>query len=74
MENFLIFGSYSFFVLPAFVLSYFFYFYLFLKTKKEMEIQEKILEAEFKYFSNKKVEVFNYKKISKVAIESGQIH
>lgn len=55
--NFFILGSYNLFVWPAFIFTLILCITLYLKTKKELKIQEKAFLKEFKQISINKIEV-----------------
>ena len=62
MELFILDG-YGRFVWPAFIFTIVSCFFLYLKTKKEFQMQEKIYLKEFKQLQTKKIEVDKKKEI-----------
>ena len=61
--EFFILGGYGQFVWPAFVFTLISCFFLYLKTKKEYQKQEKIYLKEFKQLQTKKIEVDKKKEV-----------
>ena len=61
--EFFILGGYAQFVWPAFVFTLISCFFLYLKTKKEYQKQEKIYLKEFKQLQTKKIEVDKKKEV-----------
>ena len=62
MELFIL-GGYGQFVWPAFIFAIASCFFLYLKTKKEFQKQEKIYLKEFKQLQTKKIEVDKKKEV-----------
>ena len=54
--EFLILGGYGQFVWPAFIFTFVSCFFLYIKTKKEFQKQEKIFLKEFKQMQTEKIE------------------
>ena len=63
--NLLILNGYGQFVWPAFIFTFLSCFLLYLKTKKELQKQEKIFLSEYKQFQNIVVEVAKRKETTK---------
>ena len=57
----LILGGYGQFVWPAFIFTFVSCFYLYVKTKKEFQKQEKIFLKEFKQMQTEKIETVKEK-------------
>ena len=55
-------GGYGHFVWPAFIFTFLSCFFLYLRTKKEFQKQEKIYLSEFKQFNTQKVKIAKGKK------------
>ena len=64
----LILGGYGQFVWPAFIFTFLSCFLLYLKTKKELQKQEKIFLNEYKQFHNIIIEVAKRKETTKEAL------
>ena len=62
MELFIL-GGYGQFVWPAFIFTIVSCFFLYLKTKKEFQKQEKVYLKEFKQLQTKKIEVDKKKEV-----------
>ena len=56
-------GGYGVFVWPAFIFTFVSCFFLYLKTKKEFQKQEKVYLKEFKQLQTKKIEVDKKKEV-----------
>ena len=69
----LILGGYGQFVWPAFGLSFVMCVALYLKTKKELQKQEKIFLNEFKHLKTIKIEVEDRKENKKEALSDSSI-
>ena len=61
--EFIFLGGYGLFVWVAFVFTFVSCFFLYLKTKKEFQKQEKIYLKEFKQLQTKKIEVDKKKEV-----------
>ena len=59
--EFLILGGYGQFVWPAFIFTFVSCFFLYVKTKKEFQKQEKIFLKEFKQMQTEKIETVKEK-------------
>ena len=66
----LVLGGYGQFVWPAFIFTFVSCFLLYLKTKKELNKQEKMFLIEFKQIPITKVEVAKQKKLLKEVLSS----
>ena len=71
--DFLILDGYGQFVWPAFVFTFVSCFYLYLKTKREFEKQEKLFLNEFKRLQTIKIEVAKSKEIKKKILSGSSI-
>ena len=71
--DFLILDGYGQFVWPAFVFTFASCFYLYLKTKREFQKQEKIFLNEFKQLQTIKIEVAKSKEIKKKILSGSSI-
>ena len=58
-------GGYGQFVWPAFIFTFVICFYLYLKTKKELQTQEKLFLKEFKQLQTAKIVVNSQKENTK---------
>ena len=56
--GFLVLGGYGLYVWPAFIITFTICLYFYLRTKAELNLQEKNYLIEFKHFENKKGKVF----------------
>jgi len=65
--DFFTFGGYGLFVWPSFIFTFIICFSFYLKTKKELKIQEKIFLKEFKQISTGEIE-------ANTEIDSEKIH
>ena len=59
--EFLILGGYGQFVWSAFIFTFVSYFFLYIKTRKEFQKQEKIFLKEFKQMQTEKIETVKEK-------------
>ena len=66
----LVLGGYGQFVWPAFIFTFVCCFLLYIKTKKELKRQEKILSIEFKQMPITKIEVSKQKELLKEVLSS----
>ena len=66
----LFFGGYGQFVWPAFIFTFVSCFMLYIKTKKELKIQEKMYFTEFKQIPATKIEVSKQKEFLKEILSS----
>ena len=58
-------GGYGQFVWPAFIFTFVSCLYLYLKTKNERKVQEKLFFLEFNTLKNKKIQFSNVKESTK---------
>jgi heme exporter protein D len=68
--NYLLLGGYSYFVWSAFVFAFVSCFFLYFKTKKELNKQEMIFLSEFKQQQVVKIEVVKQGKASREILSS----
>ena len=61
--EFLILGGYGQFVWPAFIFTFVSCFFLYVKTKKEFQKQEKMFLKEFKQIQTEKIETTKNKEV-----------
>ena len=66
----LVLGGYGQFVWPAFIFTFVCCFLLYIKTKKELKRQEKILSIEFKQMPIAKIEASKQKELLKEVLSS----
>ena len=66
--EFFILGGYGQFVWPAFTFTFVSCVMLYIKTKKELQKQEKVFISEFRYLNVKKTNTFKEKKVTKEAL------
>ena len=67
-------GGYGQFVWPAFVFAFLCCFSLYLKTKKELNKQEKLFLIEYKQVATAKIKVAKQKKLSKEVLFGNSIY
>ena len=70
----LILGGYGQFVWPAFIFTFVSCFLLYLKTKKELKIQEKMFLIEFKQMPIIKIEVAKQKELLNKVLSSSSTY
>ena len=70
----LVLGGYGQFVWPAFIFTFVSCFLLYIKTKKELKRQEKMLSIEFKQMPIAKIEVAKQKELLKEVLSSNPIY
>ena len=63
-------GGYGQFVWPAFIFTFVSCLALYLKTKKELQKQEKVFISEFRYLNVKKTNTFKEKKVAKEVLSA----
>ena len=63
-------GGYGIFVWPAFIFTFFSFFYLFLKTSKELKKQEELFLKGFKQLKTIKIKVEKVKISKKILLPS----
>ena len=66
----LVLGGYGQFIWPAFIFTFVSCFLLYLKTKKELKRQEKMLSIEFKQMPIAKIEAAKQKELLKEVLSS----
>ena len=66
-------GGYGQFVWPAFIFTFVICFYLYLKTKKELQKQEKLFLKEFKQSQTAKIVVNSQKENTKKVLSSNSV-
>ena len=71
--NFFILDGYGQFVWPAFIFTFVSCFYLYLKTKRELQKQEELFLNEFKQVQTIKIEVDKRKETRKKILSGGSI-
>ena len=64
-QELFILGGYGHFVWPSFVFTLVTCFLYYIKTKKELQKQEKVFISEFRYLNVKKTNTFKEKKVAK---------
>ena len=69
----LILGGYGQFVWPAFIFTFVICFYLYLKTKKELQKQEKLFLKEFKQSQTAKIVVNSQKENTKKVLSGNSV-
>ena len=72
--EFLTLGGYGHFVWPAFIFTFVSCFSLYLKTKKELNKQEKLFLIEYKQVATAKIKVAKQKKLSKEVLFGNLIY
>tara|TARA_B100000378_G_scaffold75382_1_gene58657 strand:+ start:333 stop:560 length:228 start_codon:yes stop_codon:yes gene_type:complete len=72
--EFLTLGGYGQFVWPAFIFTFVSCFSLYLKTKKELNKQEKLFLIEYKQVAAAKIKVAKQKKLSKEVLFGNLIY
>ena len=72
--EFLTLGGYGQFVWPAFIFTFLSCFSLYLKTKKELNKQEKLFLIEYKQVAAAKIKVAKQKKLSKEVLFGNLIY
>ena len=72
--EFLNLGGYGQFVWPAFIFTFVSCFSLYLKTKKELNKQEKLFLIEYKQVASAKIKVAKQKKLSKEVLFGNLIY
>mgnify|MGYP001204384947 FL=1 len=72
--EFLTLGGYGQFVWPAFIFTFVSCFSLYLKTKKELNKQEKLFLIEYKQVATAKIKVAKQKKLSKEVLFGNLIY
>ena len=72
--EFLTLGGYGHFVWPAFIFTFVSCFSLYLKTKKELNKQEKLFLIEYKQVAAAKIKVAKQKKFSKEVLFGNLIY
>ena len=71
--NLFILGGYGQFVWPAFIFTFVICFYLYLKTKKELQKQEKLFLKEFKQLQTAKIVVNSQKENTKKVLSGNSV-
>ena len=71
--NLFILGGYGQFVWPAFIFTFVICFYLYLKTKKELQKQEKLFLKEFKQSQSIKIVVNSQKENTKKILSGNSV-
>ena len=66
-------GGYGQFVWPAFIFTFLICFYLYLKTKKELQTQEKLFLKEFKQSQTAKIVVNSQKENTKKILSGNSV-
>ena len=70
-QELFILGGYGHFVWPSFVFTLVTCFLYYIKTKKELQKQEKVFISEFRYLNVKKTNTFKEKKVAKEVLSAG---
>ena len=68
--DFLYQGGYGQFIWPAFIFTFAICLILYLKTKKELQKQEKVFISEFRYLNVEKTNTFKEKKVAKEVLSA----
>ena len=71
--NLFILGGYGQFVWPAFIFTFVICFYLYIKTKKELQKQEKLFLKEFKQLQTAKIVVNSQKENTKKVLSGNSV-
>ena len=71
--NLFILGGYGQFVWPAFIFTFVICFYLYIKTKKELQKQEKLFLNEFKQSQTAKIVVNSQKENTKKVLSGNSV-
>ena len=71
--NLFILGGYGQFVWPAFIFTFVICFYLYLKTKRELQKQEKLFLKEFKQSQTAKIVVNSQKENTKKVLSGNPV-
>ena len=71
--EFLILGEYGQFVWPAFIFTFVSFYVLYIKTKKELQKQEKMFLGEYKEAHTAKIKSTEEKKITKEILSGSSI-
>ena len=71
--NLFILGGYGQFVWPAFIFTFVICFYLYLKTKRELQKQEKLFLKEFKQSQTTKIVVNSQKENTKKVLSGNSV-
>ena len=71
--NLFILGGYGQFVWPAFIFTFVICFYLYLKTKKELQTQEKLFLKEFRQSQTAKIVVNSQKENTKKILSGNSV-
>ena len=69
-QELFILGGYGHFVWPSFVFTLVTCFLYYIKTKKELQKQEKVFISEFRYLNVKKTNTFKEKKVGKEVLSA----
>ena len=69
-QEFFILGGYGHFVWPSFVFTLVTCFLYYIKTKKELQKQEKVFISEFRYLNVEKTNTFKEKKVAKEVLSA----
>ena len=69
-QELFILGGYGYFVWPSFVFTLVTCFLYYIKTKKELQKQEKVFISEFRYLNVKKTNTFKEKKVAKEVLSA----
>ena len=69
-QELFILGGYGHFVWPSFIFTLVTCFLYYIKTKKELQKQEKVFISEFRYLNVKKTNTFKEKKVAKEVLSA----